>query len=329
MKKITLIILLAGLLLAGCGKDKTKDEAALSPDSPNPQSQEEQKAAEIKEPQLPGAILVMVDNHRKAYPQSGLDKADWVYEIIAEGGITRYMALYYHEEAERIGPVRSARYYFVQLAKGYNAPLAHAGGNQDALQLIHDIKMKDLDEIYNSGAYFWRDKARKMPHNLYSGTDKLVQGAQARKLSLVAPPTFPEATGQVKGSPHGDITIDYSVGKYTYIVTWHYNGDHYERSMDGKKHVMEDGISITADNIIVMTAQTKEVVKEQLESEIKLIGKGSAYYFMDKMAAQGSWEKTSASASLKFYDENGAPLKIKPGKTWVQVIPGPSALSYH
>lgn len=270
----------------------------------------------------------MVDNHHQAYPQSGLDRADMVFEIMAEGGITRYMALFYHRKAEKIGPVRSARYYFVQLASGFDSPLAHAGGNQDALDLIGKIKMKDLDEIYNSRDYFWRDNSRVMPHNLYTSTDKLVQGAKDRKLSLVAPLTLPAAVDFFGETHKNEITLDYSQSEYKAKVSWFYQNGIYERKLNGVSHVLLDGAAIKADNVIVLVAQTREVQKEEVESEIKLIGKGEARYFIDGKVSKGTWEKSAVSAPLKFLDEKGAAKTFKPGITWVQVVPGLTKVTF-
>ncbi len=335
MKRLAAIVLLTTVICTGCNKgqatpvDKPGQVAKQNVEQSGEQNTEtpEEQPAEKQEPQLPGAVIAMVDNHNKARPQSGLDKADIVYEIIAEGGITRYMALFYTQKAEKIGPIRSARYYFVQLARGYDSPFAHAGGNVDALQLIPQLKIKDLDEIYNSGGYFWREKSRKAPHNLYTSTDKLIQGAKSKGYKLIPLPQMPLAESWA-GESHQDIKLDYGTKNSTYQVTWHYNGKKYERLINGKAHVMEDGTPITADNILVFAAPTREVVKEELQSEVDLIGKGELIYFIEGKKMKGSWEKASAPAAIVFQDEKGQTLKIKDGQTWIQVIPSFNKLTY-
>ncbi len=326
MKKPIIVILclmfLILLIFSGCSGQKSPvpvvEPAPVTDKTDNPSVPVEPKA-----PELPGALLVMVDNYLKARPQSGLDKADLVYEMMAEGGITRFMALFYQQSAVKIGPVRSARYYFVQLAKGYDSPLAHAGGSQEALQMIFDIKMKDLDEIYNAGGYFWRDKTRSMPHNLYTSTEQLLKGAQAKGYKLVVPPAFGVAAGEGEGTVHDkDMIIDYSSKTYNYKVVWHYNGQRYERDINGNPHLMEDGTRIIADNILAIVVPTKDIIKnKELLSEIKIIGKGEARYYVNGKMTKGSWAKTSVSAKMQFLDDKGEVVKIKPGKTWIQVIP--------
>lgn len=331
MKKILAVVLILILvIISACTKESPVPVVAPEPVQ---QQQEEEKKEPVapvqKDPELPGAVIVMVDNFHKARPQIGLDKADMVYEMLAEGGITRFMAIFYGEAASKIGPVRSARYYFAQLARGYDSPLAHAGGSTEALELILQLKLKDLDEIYNSGGYFWRDSKRKMPHNLYTSTEQLVKGAKAKGYALVVPPVYPAGSAG-QGLAHGDdLYLDYSAGTYKYRVLWHYNGEYYERSINDAPHKMEDGTPLKADNIIVMTAPTKDIIKNNiLLSEIDIIGKGDIRYFQDGKMSKGTWNKSAAKSELSFHDENGDRIKLKPGKTWVQVIGDFSKLSF-
>lgn len=325
-KELAAALIIFSIGFYGCTKDNTVPSSAPEPfqqksEEPAAPDKKEAEAAVKKEPELPGAVIVMVDNFYQARPQIGLDKADLVYEILAEGGITRFMALFYSESADKIGPVRSARYYFAQLARGYDSPLAHAGGSTEALNLIQELRLKDLDEIYNAGGYFWRDSKRKMPHNLYTSTAQLIKGAKAKGYALVVPPVYPVGSAG-QGIAYGDdLFLDYSSGTYKYIVRWHYNGEYYERDINNSPHKMEDGMSLKADNVIVMTAPTKDVIKNKiLLSEIDLIGKGDIRYFQDGKMSKGTWAKSSAKSELSFKDENGDLLKLKPGKTWVQVI---------
>lgn len=324
MKKIAALLCLLLLFGIGCTK---KDPTPVEHEEPVPvQADPVELPPEKKDPELPGIVIAMIDNHNRARPQSGLDKADVVYEIIAEGGITRYMALFYSQRAEKVGPIRSARYYFVQLARGYDSPYAHAGGNNDALQLIAQLKMKDLDEIYNSGEYFYRDKSRKMPHNLYTSTDKLIEGAQKKGYKLI-PLELPLGDSW-SGEDHQDIKLDYGTRNFSYIVTWRYEDGKYHRLINDKAHVMQDGTPITAQNILVFAAPTKEVVKEELQSEVDLIGKGDLLYFIEGQLMEGKWEKASETSAIKYTDNKGQPLQLKDGKTWIQVLPSFKNLTY-
>ena len=289
-----------------------------------------------KTPELAGGVLVMVDNHPDARPQNGLDKADLVYEIIAEGGITRFMALYYMEEAAVVGPVRSSRYYYAQLARGMDLPYAHAGGNQDALTLIRQIGIKDLDEIYNAQKYFWRDQSRKMPHNLYTSTDHLMDGAEAKKFTPKAPELMPFGS-TFSGEPlaEGKVEIDYAPGsRYGYVVSWVWeeglgeSGGQYRRLINGKPHVMKDGAALVADTIFILEAKTREVMKEEIESEVTLIGGGTALCIVENQIIHGHWSKEAVDKPLKILDDKGNELSRKDGKLWIQVTPSMKNVKY-
>lgn len=328
MKKLVIATCLVLLFLSGCGQEQPANPTTSVQPMPPPQLNDATTTPPPVAPTPPkqplsGAVAVMVDNYRAARPQSGLDQADIVYEMMAEGGITRFMALFYNEGTKRVGPVRSARYYFVQLARGYDVPLAHAGGSEDSLKMVVDLKLKDLDEIYNSGGYFWRESGRKMPHNLYTSTERLLEGAQAKGYKLVPLQELPVTT-QWEGETHPAekaLLLDYSTKEYRYLVSWLFNGQKYERKINDQPHLMEDGTAITADNLIIIRAQIKTVVKNKIPlSEIKIIGKGEARYYSDGKIVNGSWSKEKAQSPINFYDHTGQPMKIREGRTWVQVI---------
>nr|MCU0495649.1 DUF3048 domain-containing protein [Chloroflexaceae bacterium] len=124
-------------------------------------------------------VAVMIDNHPDARPQSGMNAAALVFEALAEGGVTRYMAVYEpkaNASISEIGPVRSARSYFVEWAKGLNAVYTHAGGSPEGLLLAETAtEIANLDALRDGaeGLYFWRSTTRFAPHNLYTSTELL------------------------------------------------------------------------------------------------------------------------------------------------------------
>src|SRR5262249_8533531 len=127
-------------------------------------------------------IIVMIDNHPDAYPQTGLDRAAVVFEALAEFGVTRFMALYapgITPDAPQIGPVRSTRLYFVQWAMGFHPLYAHAGGSPQGLELVQSTdQLINLDAQFDANIpYFWRSSDRQAPHNLYTSSTKLEQAA--------------------------------------------------------------------------------------------------------------------------------------------------------
>ncbi len=210
-------------------------------------------------PELPGALRVLVENQTAARPQAGLDRADVIYEVEAEGGITRFLAAFYSKAAARIGPVRSARWYFVDIAKAYGAPYAHAGGNADALDTIaRDRAFPDVDEIHgvNSG-YFWRSKDRQPPHNLYTSTDLLLQAAKARNYKAVPLPAWPTGAPPAAGSTVPDLTLNFHPTES--LVRWHWDGSRYQRFINGAPHLVEGQVPLAADNVIVLATEVRVV----------------------------------------------------------------------
>jgi hypothetical protein len=328
------LALVSVLLLGACG---AKEEIVLQEPPPTEtEVQVQEPVTEPRVPDLPGGLLVMIDNHPNAWPQSGLDKADVVYEILAEGGITRYMALFYTEKSDMVGPVRSARYYYVQLARGMDLPLAHAGGSQEALTMIRSIGVKDMDEIYNAEKYFWRDKSRKAPHNLYTSTDKLTEGAAAKKYEVKTPEMIPEGD-TFSGEPlkDGTLTIDYATGRYRYSVSWVWEkyidqpGGRYGRLINDEPHETLDGNALTADTIFILEARTRDVVKDGTPmSEIDIVGSGSALCIVDNQVMRGTWAKEAAKQPLKILDGQGNEMRQKAGKTWIQVVPAMKNVHY-
>lgn len=322
---IFLLVVIFSIGIVGCSN---KSQGELVPqEDPQVDSEKEDTPPVVeieplvkKDKELPGGLIVSVDNHRKAYPQSGLDKADRVYEILAEGGITRYLAVFHSQEAKKIGPIRSARYYFAHIVKGHDFPFAHAGGNTDAIVLIPKLKIKDMDEIYNSSAYFWREKSRKMPHNLYSSTELLLKGAEKKKFELL--PLKPLAQGSVSGGEEADlIDITYSTDpRYLYTVTYEWDGRRYKRYINGVPHKTLEDTEIFTENVIVMEAKTREVVKDELESEIELIGRGKAYFFTGGKFWEGEWKKEKSASEFEF-NYRGEPMKFSGEHAWINVVP--------
>lgn len=132
----------------------------------------------VEAPVTQRPLAVMINNAPAARPQSGLSQADIIYEVLAEGGITRLIGIFQSQAGiEKIGPIRSIRPYLIRLGESYGGVLVHAGGSPEAYSIIQKQGKQDLDEIGNAGAFFWRSKDRKAPHNLYSSDEKLRQAA--------------------------------------------------------------------------------------------------------------------------------------------------------
>ncbi|MFW6238009.1 MAG: DUF3048 domain-containing protein, partial [Halanaerobiales bacterium] len=126
----------------------------------------------IEEENFSRAVLAVIDNLEKVRPQDGLTEAHVVYEVMVEGGITRLLALYWDDLPERIGPIRSARPYMIDIAREYNALMLHAGGSPEGLALLQEEDIESLDQM-KRGSFYWRSSQRSSPHNLYTGASRL------------------------------------------------------------------------------------------------------------------------------------------------------------
>ena len=203
-------------------------------------------------------LAVVIDNLPRARPQSGLKNADIVYEALAEGGVTRLLAVYYHGEASTVGPIRSARPYFIELAGGLNATLVHAGGSPEALEYFKNNNFPHLDEFSNP-RYFWRISRRRPPHNLYSGTAILHKLARESGLNnKVKVPSFNFISDEEKESTEdkkellSDQVKIYFPGKYEVTYTYVPGEQVYRRFINGEPHMdAAANAQLEARNIIV------------------------------------------------------------------------------
>lgn len=272
-------------------------------------------------------IAVMVENHPDARPQSGLTGADLVYEALAEGGITRFMAVYQTGDVKNIGPVRSARTYFAEIADELGAIYAHVGGNSDVLANIKQKLYKNIgnaDQFFDDGSYFHRISARPMPHNVYTSTAKLQNLIGAYRFGdLAAYQNWQfnyEAVSPT--STASNITIDFSLSQFLVNYRYDSKNNQYLRFLAGKPHTdLDTGKQIVAKDVIVQFVQTFPVKSDTpLSIGMTLTGTGKAYVFQDGGVIIGTWKKTAGDRT-RYFDANGREIKFNPGQVWVELVP--------
>lgn len=333
-RRLTHVLLAVGaavLLAGGCGRSGDDSRQAAGRQPPAPEAGmpggEDSPSTPAAEPrrqggELPGVLLAMIDNHPSARPQSGLDRADVVYEAEAEGGITRFLAVFFSRRAEEVGPIRSARYYFVQIARAYEAPFAHAGGSPDALEAVRALGVPDLDEIHNAGGFFWRSSGRRPPHNLYTGTERLWEGAVAKGFRPVPLRGWPVGTVP-GGTPCDGLTLRYAdSGPYKYEVAYRWSGGRYQRLIDGHPHRTAEGTALAVDNVVVVLVpppQVKPLYGKVYELLMDVLGEGKALFFTGGKVYEGAWRKEAPEDPFAFTFA-GEPMRFARGTTWVQII---------
>lgn len=272
-------------------------------------------------PELPGGLAVIIENSPAARPQSGLDVADLVYEAEAEGGITRFLALFYSRGAGAIGPVRSVRTYFVDLAAPWGIPLAHAGGNASGLRRIDSAGVPHLDALKRLWEpYFWRSSDRKPPHNLYTSTELLLRAVRTHQLPLEPVHPGPGAEAPAGGQPVQGLSLRYGTD---YVVRYQWTGRRWRRYLGDEPHTMAAGTVPEPANVLVVAPLgrwvpvTGEV--DPIELALDWQGGGTALLFRDGQLWEGRWSKGGPRDSLQFWlgDE---PWSLASGPTWVQVV---------
>jgi hypothetical protein len=328
MLGILLALVLASALLPGCGSKKATSEP--SPTAPVTAPPAATTPAPVKEPppapKLPGAVAVMIDNHVDAVPQSGLDKADIVYEMEAEGGITRFMALFYRESAEKVGPVRSARMGFYDIAYAYGLPYVHVGGNYDVLLELknRNRRLLNVDDMTGTGGSFWRTTDRKAPHNDYTSTTRIVNWANEVKFGFKPLAFFPEGPAPAGGKPV--TAVAFTWGPKSQDVIWTWNGMRFERSQSGVPHVTDTGARIQADNLVVLFTKfvwDQKVQDGEGEYHVSIVGSGSGYFYRDGKVIPIQWKKTAKEEPYTFTTAAGESVPFGPGQTWVEVLKSP------
>ena len=268
----------------------------------------------------PYPIAVMIDNNPDARPQAGLARANLVIEAEVEGGVTRYLAIFLSTNLpERIGPVRSARPYFVDWAHELSAVYTHCGGSPEALVKVTRENIIDLNEFYK-GDYFWRDKIRKAPHNVYTSQQLVNSFLENKNLSEGKFFSWLYKDDAPKEARPADqeVYIGYRIKGSK--VTWKYNpeSNNYERYLGQNKHQDDSGESIRAKNIIIQTISAQEIDKE-LRLKMEVVGEGQAVICRDGVCETGKWQKKNPSARTRFYKADGSEFEFNAGVTWIEV----------
>ncbi len=278
---------------------------------------------------------VVIENHPDARPQSGLGDAGVVYEALAEGGITRFLAFFLDTKPTTLGPVRSIRTYFVDWALEFNAPVAHVGGNVDALDIINPLGMKDMDE-FGWGDYFYRSTDRYAPHNAYTSTDKLdalekVRGYN-KPASFTASPRKTDAPAtEAAPAINPTIKINYSYNGYQVEYRYDATTNDYARFLAGVPHIDRNtGKQIHVKNVVVEYMPTSYGSTRIGEQTVIMStpGSGKSIVFRDGTAVVGTWSKATHTTRTKLLDAAGTDIPLDAGNTWYSIVPVGQTVTY-
>lgn len=305
---------------------------------------------------------VMIENHEEARPQSGLSSADVVYEAVAEGGITRFLAVFYCQDPGQLGPVRSARTYFIDFLSEYgNYPLyAHVGGANapgpaDALSQLSQYGWtgyNDLNQFSIGFPVFWRDYERlgrtvATEHTMYSTGTKLWDYAKdKRDLTNVDKDgeewntdfesySFKDDASASDRGKSQSVHAEFWDSMPNYFVDWIYDptGNIYKRnngSKGGKPHLDKNaGNQLTAKNVVVLFMRESNA-NDGYENNAHLLyrtkGTGKASIFIDGKEIKGTWRKKDRTAHIELVDSKGSEIKLNRGNIWFEILPDDSTL---
>jgi hypothetical protein len=278
-------------------------------------------------------VGVKIDNAPLARPQLGLAYADLVYEQLAEGDLTRFLALYLEQEPELIGPVRSARPTDIYLGEEWDFLLAYAGAGRTMTRLLGEsliplFKAPELGERLDGTPYL-RDPRRPVPHNLFVKISQ-VREAAARD-PAIAPEVeikpFPFQEPPPETGPLRNLTVPYT--SPIVAVNWHFEPDTglWKRVMAGAPHVDAlNGQQIAVENVLLQFA---EVMPANVEPDAAgnpvmdtiLRGENTARLFHSGQIFEGTWSKEHDRAKTAYRLPDGSPMPFRQGKVWVHILP--------
>lgn len=331
------VILLVGIIVASIGigysvYQREPQEIKPKPRSYPPSKVKEKpklKIVDLDSPSRPFAI--MIGNSSSARPfQSGLQDAYIVYEIIVEGGITRYMALFLDQDTARIGSIRSARHYFLDYALENDAIYVHHG---QSVYAGRDFSKIGLDRIVVAHQKTgWRDKSLKVAreHTLFTSIEYLKKGLQGKRITRKNPDLllkYKIESLNLKEMPESKTATNVVI-KYSHSAKTSYVYDAkekiYYRYVNDRKH---------CDYVTKEQYHVKNIITYQLHNkplndgsgkgnqELDRIGKGTGYFISEGYAVPITWEKKARETRTIYKFKNGTDLIVNDGNTFIQIQP--------
>ena len=324
---LVVLIIVAGVVLAyKITQDKNNTETISGEENKEAVVEEEKTVQIFSGNDRPFAV--MIDNHSDAWPQAGLNQAYMVYEIIVEGGETRLMALFKGVDLDKIGPVRSARHYFIDYAMENDAIYVHFGQSPQAQSDIKKFSINDINGIAEDGTTFWRVKDKYAPHNAVTSTEKLLESAKSKNyrttsteesvLNYVTDEVNLE-DGQVADTvtiPHSDLqTVTYEYDKENKVYVRYARGEE-QTDWDTDEPVTTKNIIITfCNNYTLSDSENKG------RQGLKNIGTFDGYYITNGKAIKIQCIKNARDEKTIYQDMNGNEIQVNDGNTFVNICP--------
>jgi hypothetical protein len=263
------------------------------------------------------ALSVKIENTPESRPQTSLDVADVVYEEVTEADITRFLAVFNSQIPDVVGPVRSVRAMDADLVAPLGGIYAYSGGARNVVDRIREVPGVNTVDETQAGEAMFRDRERTAPHNLYGrGPGLLDKGGQP----IPVKPLFEylEGSAAFNGEPMSQFTVGFKQGfAVDYIFdaasrTW-------KRAYGPTPHTVVSGAQIAPTNVIVEMVGCCASGAEG--GDYQTVGQGDAMVFSDGKLVRGRWSRTDRTQATQYTDAAGAPIKLTPGRTFVELLP--------
>lgn len=268
-------------------------------------------------------IAVMINNEPGAIPQSSLNQAEFLYEALIEGGATRIMAIYHHTYPQKVGPIRSARPYFMQIAKSIGAYYVHCGGSPQAYRMFKQNYIPHIDAIYTGGGIFYRSRDRKAPHNLYSTMKNLVNYFEKKgykpQNNLRSYPIASRAVNDYT-STNSNLKIRFSGW---YYVQYKYDPTKkvYLRFIKQRPHVdKETNIQLWAKNLVILIVKYSTIKNDDSGRQEVDMRAGKGYVFQEGKTIPITYT-FDQKTSFALRDLKGKEINLLKGNTWFELVP--------
>ncbi len=265
------------------------------------------------------ALVVKIDNHPSANPQSGLNLADIVYEEEVEG-ISRLLAIFHSQASSPVGPIRSGRTSDIDIMGALGTPLfAWSGGNAKVTAAIRNADLVDVGFATSSGpGGYYRERTRSAPHNLYADGEKLF--ALARPEQNAPQPLFTyRAPGEATALGRPVAGVDFAISGTRGGWRWDAASASWQRLQDGKPHMTLGGERVSAANVVVQFTTYRTSPADPKSPEAVTVGTGEAWVFVDGRVVEGTWTRASAQAPTVLETDDGQVIALSPGRTWVEL----------
>lgn len=269
------------------------------------------------------AVIVKIDNHPDARPQTGLPEADMILELPVEG-ITRLVGVFHSQPAPVVGPVRSIRPTDWQVAALFGAPIVTSGGQKWVIANNREHGAFIIGEVGSPQTF--RSSSRSAPHNLYADIEEIRSLADRREVSD-EPPTPIWEFGDLPPGAEGAETIRLKFSG-SLVAGWKWDGEQYLRTTNGAVHEWIDAnderSQIAVDTLVVLSMNTYLAEPPPgggVARAVESIGSGDAWIFAGGRVVEGRWARKTADDGFTLTDADGAPLAVPPGLAWVSFFP--------